>query len=152
MLVTAFLAVAEEHAQEHVGPVLGLGAAGAGIDTDNGGTGVVLAREHAGKLHLGDRGLQGRNDGTDLLARPFIRPFFAQLTQQEEIVGLGPSPITPFHKFLQRGSLAQQLLCLIATIPKTGFGNLGIKLGNTLLLPLYVKGTSSARRACCVEY
>jgi hypothetical protein len=105
----------------------------------------VLAGEHAGKLHAGDSRFQGRDDGADLFACPFILPFFAEFTQEEEVIGLSPGPLTPFNYLLQRGAFAQQFLRLITAIPKTGFGNLGIKFSNTLLLPLYVKETTSAR-------
>ena len=43
------------HAVEHGGPVLGLGAAGAGVDGQNGVVGVILARQQRGQpalLHL----------------------------------------------------------------------------------------------------
>ncbi len=65
------LGPAQVHAQQHFGPVLGLGAAGAGLDVDEGVGGIVGAGEHAGELealdvgadrgdvtgHLGDGGL-----------------------------------------------------------------------------------------------
>ena len=45
-LEAAALGPAEIHAQEHLGPVLRLGAAGAGMDGDDGVLAVVLAAEH----------------------------------------------------------------------------------------------------------
>ena len=44
-LEAAPLAPAQVHAQQHLGPVLRLGAAGAGVDRDDGVAGVVLAAE-----------------------------------------------------------------------------------------------------------
>ena len=44
------LAPARVHAQQHLGPVLALGAAGAGIDLDIAAVGVRLAREKRGDL------------------------------------------------------------------------------------------------------
>jgi hypothetical protein len=44
------LAPAAIHAQEHLGPVLAFGAAGAGIDFDIGVIGVGLAREERSYL------------------------------------------------------------------------------------------------------
>jgi len=41
------LGPAEVHAQEHIGPILGLGTAGAGMDGYNGIAGVILPPEHA---------------------------------------------------------------------------------------------------------
>src|SRR6185437_9851210 len=51
------LGPAEIHAHEHLGPVLGLGAAGAGVDGDDGVEGVGFAGEHGAGFHLvGERG------------------------------------------------------------------------------------------------
>ena len=50
------LSPAGVHAVEHLGPILGLGAAGAGVDAEDDVGGVVLPGEqggHAGVLHLG---------------------------------------------------------------------------------------------------
>jgi hypothetical protein len=44
------LAPAQVHALQHLGPVLGLGAAGAGLDVEEGRGRVHLAAEHALEL------------------------------------------------------------------------------------------------------
>ena len=46
------LAPARVHALQHLGPVLALGAAGAGIDLDIGVVGIGLAGEQGGDLVL----------------------------------------------------------------------------------------------------
>ena len=54
-LEAAALRPARVHAQEHRGPVLALGAAGAGVDFEIGVVGVGLARQHRldlARLHL----------------------------------------------------------------------------------------------------
>jgi hypothetical protein len=48
------------HAQQHLGPVLRIGATGAGVDRDDGVAGVVLAREQPGLLQLGQARLDRR--------------------------------------------------------------------------------------------
>ena len=48
------LGPAQVHPHEHVHPVLGLGAAGAGMDGEDGVVGIVLTGEHALQLHLVD--------------------------------------------------------------------------------------------------
>ena len=45
-LEAAALGPAHVHAQQHLGPVLRLGAAGAGMDGDDGVLAIVLAAEH----------------------------------------------------------------------------------------------------------
>ena len=57
-LPAAVLAPAQVHAQQHLGPVLRLGAAGAGLDVDEGVVGVHLAGEHALEFQLADALLQ----------------------------------------------------------------------------------------------
>src|SRR5207342_3112571 len=51
-LPAAALAEAQVHAQQHLGPVLRLGAAGAGLDVDEAVGGIELAGEHAAELQL----------------------------------------------------------------------------------------------------
>src|ERR1700759_3007572 len=51
---------AQVHAQEDLGPVLGVGAAGAGVDGDDGVAGVVLAAEEARLFELGQARLDRR--------------------------------------------------------------------------------------------
>ena len=62
-LVAVALGPARVHALEHLGPVLALGAAGAGIDLDIGVVGVGLAGEQGGDLvalgALGELGQSG---------------------------------------------------------------------------------------------
>ena len=62
-LVAAVLGPAQVHAQQHLGPVLGVGAAGAGRDLHERGAAVVLAGEERGLLERVDlaRGRAGRS-------------------------------------------------------------------------------------------
>ena len=53
-LEAAPLGPAQVHPQQDLGPVLGVGAAGAGVDGDDGVAGVVLAAEQARLLELGE--------------------------------------------------------------------------------------------------
>ena len=46
------LGPARVHAQEHLGPVAGLGAAGAGLDLEEGVAGVLRAAEHGPQLEV----------------------------------------------------------------------------------------------------
>ena len=54
-LEAAALGPAQVHAQQHLGPVLRVGAAGAGADRDDGVAGVVLAAEQPRLLELASR-------------------------------------------------------------------------------------------------
>ena len=59
-LEAAPLGPAQVHPQQHLGPVLGVGAAGAGVDGDDGVAGVVLAAEQARLFELGRGGARPR--------------------------------------------------------------------------------------------
>jgi len=71
-LVAALLAETKVHPQQHLGPVLALGAAGPGVDRQDGVGAVVLAAEHLLELGGLDQGLkrpQRRLEvGADILA------------------------------------------------------------------------------------
>ena len=56
--VAVGIAPAQVHAQHHVGPVLGLGATGTGLDVDVAVGTVVLTGEHATELEIHQLGLQ----------------------------------------------------------------------------------------------
>src|SRR5262249_16938555 len=76
----AALAPAEVHAEEHLGPVLRLEAAGAGVNLDDRVPGVVLAAEQLGELEGGELAL----DLVDLLAELVECVRIALLRQLEE--------------------------------------------------------------------
>ena len=59
-LEAAPLGPAQVHAQQHLGPVLGVGAARAGVDGDDRVAGVVLAAEEARLFELGQAALDRR--------------------------------------------------------------------------------------------
>jgi hypothetical protein len=56
----------EIHAQQHLRPVLRLGAAGAGLDVEEGVVRVHLAAEHALEFELAHVGLESRGVGLEL--------------------------------------------------------------------------------------
>ena len=63
---TLGLAPAQVHAQQHFGPVLRLGAAGAGLDVEEGIVFVHFAGKHASELELGDGFFDAVEIGFDL--------------------------------------------------------------------------------------
>ena len=67
-LEAAALEPAQVHAQQHLGPVLGLGAAGAGVDGEDRAALVVLAAEEAELLAALQVGLEGGDAAHELLA------------------------------------------------------------------------------------
>jgi len=104
----------------------------------------MLAGEHAGKLHLVDLLLEGRQKFADLGERRLVLPFFAEFDQDLQVFELLADRFPALDDFLQGGALPQQLLSLFTPIPEIGFGNLGIEFGDTLFFSRYVKDTPSA--------
>ena len=64
--------VAQIHALEHARPVLGLGAAGAGLDLDEAGVAVHRVVEHAAEFELAHAAFKGGGVGFDGLHRFFV--------------------------------------------------------------------------------
>ncbi len=60
-LETTFLGPAHLHAQHHLGPILGVGATGAGVDRHERVAGVVATREQPLLLELLEAGLDARH-------------------------------------------------------------------------------------------
>ena len=78
-LEAAALGPARVHAQQHRGPVLALGAAGAGVDFEIGVVGVGLAREHRLDLARPDLARQRADRGLGLLDDRLVAFFLAEL-------------------------------------------------------------------------
>jgi len=68
------LAPAQVHTQQHFRPILGFGAAGTGIDADDGTVRIVHAGEHAGEFHAVDLLHQGRQQFTHLVEGRLVLP------------------------------------------------------------------------------
>ena len=117
-LVALTLAPAQIHAQQHLGPVLGIDAAGAGIDLDDGVIAVHLAREQAlelALLGLGDQALEvGLGGGEGLVVA-------LRLGEFGEPVGVLGLALEPLHRLDPGGeavALAHQLLRRLAIRPQ----------------------------------
>src|SRR5690606_20785291 len=73
------LAPAQVHAQQHLGPVLRLGAAGTGLDVDESAIGVHLAGEHAAEFQLLQLSAEAVKFAVDLVEQVFVVLFLRQL-------------------------------------------------------------------------
>ena len=80
-LEAALLAPAQVHAQQHLRPVLRLGAAGPGLDVEERAVRVHLARKHALEFELLDVALERREVALDGLRRRFVVLFDSQVQQ-----------------------------------------------------------------------
>ena len=116
-LEVAALAVAQVHALEHARPVLGLGAAGAGLDLDEAGVGVHRVGEHAAKFELADLLFECREVGLDRHHGVLVVLHLRQLEQLLEIVGHAVGVLQRHHYGFERLFLLAQLLGAGGVIP-----------------------------------
>ncbi len=87
-LEAAALEPAQVHAQQHLGPVLRLRAAGAGVDGDDGAALVVLAAEEALLLAALEVVLQLRDAADELLQELLVHGVAAELLADQLLGGL----------------------------------------------------------------
>ena len=117
-LEAAALGPARVHARQHLGPVLGLGAAGAGVDLDIGVVGIGLARQQR---------LETRRPG---LPRGLAQRFLAlgdgglvllglgHLDQTDIVVDRGAQALDRTDRRFELGALAHHLLGFLRVVPK----------------------------------
>ena len=148
-LVIVRLRPADIHPQQHLGPVLRLGAAGPGMHFEIAVVGVGLAGEEALKLaprrfraQLFEGRLGVGDDGRLALG----------LTHLDQLEGVGDLPLdtaVTADRLVEPGALAQQLLCRGGIIPQARILGLRVQLGETAIGSLPVKDASSAAPTTC---
>ena len=145
-LVAVLLGPARVHAHEHVGPVLALGAAGAGMDLEVGVVAVGLARQQRLELAPGDvrleppqRVLGVGDDGAVLLG-------LAELDHGELVVELLLDAPDGGELVLERGALLHQALRALLVVPESGVLGLLVQLLKPRPRLVEVKDASSAAR------
>jgi len=119
---------ARVHAQQHVGPVAGLGAAGAGVDLDIGVVAVGLAGQQGLELGLGGAGLEGLQLRARILQRGFITLGVGHLGVFD---GVGQVPLEAahgLHAVSQLLTLTHQGLGLGGLVPQGGVFGTSVQL------------------------
>jgi hypothetical protein len=123
---------AQVHPQDHLGPVLGLGAACARLDVEIGVVDVHFAREHAPKLQPGDQLLELVEIGDHLGSRVVVIFLDGEF---EQLAGVGKPRrqlVQPANDLLEPGTLLSQRLSALGIIPDVGFLQLALDLGQAL--------------------
>ena len=145
-LVAVLLGPARVHAQQHVGPVLALGAAGAGMHFEIGVVGVGLARQQRLELAARDLGLELAQRllglGDDLL----VLLGLAELDHGELVVELLLDAADRGELVLERGALLHHALGALLVVPEIGVFGLPVQLGKPPARLVEVKDASSAAR------
>ena len=145
--ITAPVAPAQIHAQENLRPVLGLGAAGAGMERDDGVTPVVRPAEQLGQLGL--RHLLG--NGGDFAAR-FVQRFFAffilgDVEKKTRLCQVGVMFFPAVENVFEGGLFFENALGFFSVVPKIGLRGELAQLGDALLLGVNVKAASAKAQA-----
>jgi hypothetical protein len=118
----------EVHAQQHLGPVLGLGAAGAGVDLDEAVLRVVLAVKQglqldplAASFEVGQRAV-GLVDGRGVVG------LLAELVHRADVLDVAQHRVDRVHHDLQRLQLGDDRLGLFLVVPEVGLAHLRFEL------------------------
>ena len=116
------------HPVEHLGPVLGLGAAGAGMEGQDGAVAVVLPREERGHPGLLNLFFQGLETGLQLFQQLLILRLLAHLAQGRQILPLGHQLVLAGDLVLQLLEALLHLLGSLQVVPEAVLGGLVLQL------------------------
>ena len=145
-LEAVLLGPARIHAQQHRGPVLALGAAGAGVDFEIGVEAVGLAAEQRFEFAARDFLLQGFQRGLGLGHHACIVLGLAELDHADIVLKLALDLADAAERVLQRGPLLHQLLRLLGIVPEIGVLGELVQLRQARGGCIDVKDASSAAR------
>ena len=133
------LGPAQVHAQEHLGPVGGLGAAGAGADGQDGRAVVVLAGEQERGPLAAEVGLEGGGVAVELGLQVGVGRLGEQLDGRLEVGGTGQQVVPGVELGAQAVGLAKDLLGAALVVPEAGLLGQRLELADALLLRPEVK-------------
>ena len=144
-LVAALLGPAHIHAQQHLGPVLRLGAAGAGMDFEIAVVGVGLARQEALDLAPLRLLVQGLRAASRRRRRSPDRPRPRRVRSARPHSSTSRSMrLIALDGLFEPVALAQYLLRLGRIVPELRVLGLVVQLGETPVRDVPVKDASSA--------
>ena len=115
------------HPKEHLGPVLGFGAAGAGMEGEDGVGVVVLSGKEGGQLGLFNAGLQLGKALLHLGHQALVLHLVAQLAQGHQILPLGLAFFLSLDLVPQVLYPLLYLLGLLQVVPKAVGGALRLQ-------------------------
>ena len=140
------LAPAQVHAQQHLGPVLGFGAAGTGLDVQIGVGGVHLAGEHAAEFQVGDHALQALQVRFHFRDGGFVALFHRQFKQIAGVTDALTGLVQGGDDVFQLRALLAQGLGPLGLVPDVRQGQFALYFDQSFALLVVVKDTPSAHR------
>ncbi len=126
-LVTLLLGPAQIHAEEHFGPVLALGAAGAGMNGNDGIERVGLAGEHGARFEFLAEGSQRLDIALQVDDHVFA--FACQLEVGFDVAGAAHQFLVVGHQRLEALAIAHQRLRGGGIVPHRRIGKLLFNVG-----------------------
>ena len=145
-LVAVLLGPARVHAQQDVGPVLALGAAGAGMDLEIAVVGIGLARQQ--RLHLAalDVGLEPLERRLGVAHHRLVLLGLAKLDHGELVIELALDAADGGELVLERGAFLHHALRALLVVPEVRVFRLAVQLLQPPRRRFDVKDASSAAR------
>ena len=135
---------AQVHAQQHLGPVLRLGAAGAGMNRDDGVPAIVLAAEHLLDLAALDKAGELLDAVGEL--RDDVFPLARPVDEHAQVVRLGRERGDQLDFFLDTPAALEDLLRLDLVAPEIGRRGARFYLGELVSRACGLKDNSGDRR------
>ncbi len=133
------------HAQQHRGPVLALGAAGAGMDFEIGVEAIGLAREQRFQLAARDLLLQRLERILGFRHHALVALGLAEFDHLDIVVEFTRDLADALKRILARGALLHQALGLLGVVPELG-SSASVQLRKSCRGCIDVKDASSAAR------
>ncbi len=138
------LGPADVHARQHSGPVLALGAAGAGVDFEKGIIGVGLAGKQRLDLLAGDLVLEHTQRSFGFGDDRLIAFGLAELDEAGVVADRSLEAEHLVDAAFELLARAHEALRLLRIVPERGVFGPGVQLGESLLRGIEVKDASSA--------
>ena len=126
--VAVALGPAGIHTVEHLGPVLGLGAACSGMEGENGVVGVVFAGQQSRQTALADLLFQVVVPGGDLRQQGGVVLLLGHFAQGHGVLPLGHQPVILLDAVLQALDLLGHLLAVLDVVPEAVLLRLGLQV------------------------
>ncbi len=134
-------APAQVHAQQHLGPVLGLGAAGACLDIEEGIVGIEFTGEHAAEFEFGNALVERVDIGRYRIDRVFIALFDGHFEQVGAVAQASGELIHVEHDALEQCAFLTQRLGALLIVPDVRVFEFAQDLGQAFFLAFVVKDT-----------
>ncbi len=136
---------ADVHPHQHFGPVLGFGAAGAGVNGDDGVPGVVRAPQHGLEFEAVQRGADAVDLGGQLREHRLVGLGLQHLGQSPGLFHAGMDRLVGHQPGLQSLDLLNHAACPLLVGPESGISLLSLQFAETVRLAGQVKESLGAR-------